>query len=234
VLIMRIASVIDISLVDVPKIPVTVIFTGGCNMDCRYCQNAEIIPLDSGTEMTIPDIVEKVRGNLSDGYCITGGEPTIHKDLPLLLQALKDDGASHINLNTQGSVPDVLERCLPFLDSVWFDMKSVPERYSEITRVQSDPWPRVEKSITMLIDSDVSFWPRTTYVGGLMNSGEIQGIADSLYKLGFQGEYLVQNYKKSAGTRENEVSTFHEPDRSELDQLLETIPSGISLKFDWR
>ena len=231
---MRIASVIDISLVDVPKIPVTVIFTGGCNMNCGYCQNAEIIPLDSGTEMTISDIVERVRGNLSDGYCITGGEPTIHKDLPLLLQALKDDGASYINLNTQGSVPDILERCLPFLDSVWFDMKSVPARYGEITRVQSNPWPRVERSIKLLIDSDVSFWPRTTYVGGLMNSGEIQGIAELLCKLGFQGEYLVQNYKKSAGIRKDKVVTFHEPSQSEIDPLLGSMPLGITLKLEWR
>ena len=231
---MRIASVIDISLVDVPKIPVTVIFTGGCNMDCPYCQNAEIIPLDSGTEMTISDIVERVRGNLSDGYCITGGEPTIQKDLPLLLQALKEDGAGHINLNTQGSVPDVLERCLPFLDSVWFDIKSVPDRYMAITRVQSDPWPRIERSIKILIESNASFWPRTTYVGGLMDSSEIHGIALLLHKLGFQGEYLVQNYKKSAGTRENEVSSFHEPDRRELDLLRESIPVGITLKLEWR
>ena len=83
---MRIASVIDVSLVDVPKIPVTVIFTAGCNMDCPYCQNAEIIPLTSGTTMAISDIVDRVRGNFSDGYCITGGEPTIHKDLPDLLR----------------------------------------------------------------------------------------------------------------------------------------------------
>jgi len=231
---MRIASVIDVSLVDVPKIPVTVIFTGGCNMDCGYCQNAEIIPLDSGTEMLIPDIVERVRGNLSDGYCITGGEPTIHKDLPLLLKALQADGADHINLNTQGSVPDVLEKCLPYLDSVWFDMKTIPERYTEITRVKSNPWSRILKSIKLLIESDVSFWPRTTYVGQLMNADEIQRIANILHELGFQGEYLVQDFRKSSGTRESDVSNFEEPQQNELESLLDTMPSGITLKLEWR
>jgi pyruvate formate lyase activating enzyme len=231
---MRIASVIDISLVDVPKIPVTVIFTGGCNMDCPYCQNAEIIPLDSGTEMAILDIVEKVHGNLSDGYCITGGEPTIHRDLPLLLKALKEDGAGHINLNTQGSVPDVLEKCLPYLDSIWFDMKTIPERYIEITRVKSDPWKRILKSIKMILLSDVKFWPRTTYVGKLMNPAEIQRIANLLFELGFQGEYLVQNYKKSAGTRESDVLGFEEPNENELKSLVNSMPSGVTLKLEWR
>ncbi|TFG32355.1 radical SAM protein [Candidatus Thorarchaeota archaeon] len=231
---MRIASFIDISLVDVPKIPVTVIFTSGCNMDCGYCQNAEIIPLDSGSEMIISDIVESVRDNLSDGYCITGGEPTIHKDLPLLIKALREDGAGHINLNTQGSVPDILEKCLPYLDSVWFDMKAVPERYAEITRVKFDPWPRVLRSIKLLIDSNVSFWPRTTYVGRLMKPTEILEIANLLHELGFQGEYLIQNYLKSSGTRESEVVNFEEPNKSELESLIDSMPSGITLKLEWR
>jgi pyruvate formate lyase activating enzyme len=231
---MRIASVIDISLVDVPKIPVTVIFTGGCNFDCGYCQNAEIIPLESGSEMVISDIVEKVRGNLSDGYCITGGEPTIHKDLPLLLKALREDGADHINLNTQGSVPDVLEKCLPYLDSVWFDMKTIPDRYAEVVRVKSDPWARVLRSIELLIDSNVKFWPRTTYVGKLMNPDEILRIANILHELGFQGEYLIQNFKKTSGTRADIVADFEETKQEELEILHDSMPSGITLKLEWR
>jgi pyruvate formate lyase activating enzyme len=231
---MRIASVIDISLVDVPKIPVTVIFTAGCNMDCPYCQNAEIIPLTSGTEMTIPDIVDKVRGNMSDGYCITGGEPTIHADLPVLLKALRSDGTSHINLNTQGSMPTVLERCLPYLDSVWFDVKTVPERYAEVTRTKSDPWFRVLKSIKLLLESNAAFWPRTTYVGHWMHPTEIVRIARNLAKLGFEGEYLVQNYVPSSGTRKSETVGFEQPSCKEVEQIIDEIPSQISLKLEWR
>ncbi|MHA1970799.1 MAG: hypothetical protein ACTSXE_03015, partial [Candidatus Thorarchaeota archaeon] len=139
-----------------------------------------------------------------------------------------------INLNTQGSVPDVLEKCLPYLDSVWFDMKTIPERYAEITRVKSDPWARVLRSIKLLIESDVGFWPRTTYVGQLMNADEIQRIANLLHEFGFQGEYLIQNYKKSTGTRESLVADFEEPNQSELDPLLDSMPSGITLKLEWR
>jgi pyruvate formate lyase activating enzyme len=231
---MRIASVVDISLVDVPKIPVTVIFTAGCNMDCSYCQNAEIIPLASGTEMSIPDIIHKVQGNLTDGYCITGGEPTIHSDLPELLCALREDGAKYINLNTQGSAPKVLEKSLPYLDSIWFDVKSTPERYMEITRVRSDPWPRILKSIQLIMQSKVAFWPRTTYVGKLMNKEEILKIAQMLVEIGYTGEYLVQNFLKSSGTREADVADFAEPDISELDSILNLIPNEINLRLEWR
>ena len=231
---MRIASVIDISLVDVPKIPVTVIFTAGCNMDCPYCQNAEIIPLSSGEKMAISDIVDQVRGNMSDGYCITGGEPTIHKDLPDLLKALRDDGTNHINLNTQGSVPDVLERCLPYLDSVWFDIKTVPERYAEVTRSKSDPWARVVRSIKLILESDVAFWPRTTYVGRWMHPEEIVRIAHILAKQGYEGDYLIQNFIQSSGTRKSDIIHFEQPSREEIEQIINEIPVQMALKLEWR
>ncbi|MDH4212788.1 MAG: radical SAM protein [Candidatus Thorarchaeota archaeon] len=231
---MRVASVIDVSLVDVPKIPVTVIFTAGCNMNCPYCQNAEIIPQTSGTQMTISDIVNRVRGNFSDGYCITGGEPTIHKDLPDLLKALRDDGAKYINLNTQGSVPDVLERCLPYLDSIWFDMKTTPERYLEVTRAKTDPWSRVLRSIRLVLQSNVVFWPRTTYVGRWMHPDEIVRIAQLLAKLGFEGEYIIQNFIKSSGVRELEIVEIEEPSREEVEKIVDEIPPQISLRLEWR
>jgi len=231
---MRIASIIDISLVDVPKIPVTVLFTAGCNFDCPYCQNAELIPLSSGESMTISDIVSRARGHLVDGYCVTGGEPTIHKDLPELLKALKEDCDCHINLNTQGSVPSVLERSLPYIDSVWFDMKASPAQYMGTVRTAHDPWPKVLQSLELLLDSNVLFWPRTTYVGNLTTPDDIKAILEVLHELGFNGEYLVQNYIDSAGTRAEEVAAFETPNREEIEPLRSILPSGITMRLEWR
>jgi pyruvate formate lyase activating enzyme len=221
-------------LVDVPGIPVTVIFTAGCNMDCPYCQNSELIPTDSGVEMSVQEIVDKARGNLTDGYCITGGEPTIHSDLPVLLDHLRNDTHSHINLNTQGSIPKILEQCLPYLDSVWFDFKGPPDRYKEITRRKIDHWPRIQQSIELLLKSDVAFWPRTTYVGGIMTSTDIEKIMQTLAKLGFQGEYVVQNYVESTGIRLEETTSLKIPIREDIESLLDNTPSGISLRLNWR
>lgn len=231
---MRIASIIDVSLVDVPGTPVTVLFTGGCNFDCAYCQNAEIIPGDAGNKMTIDEIVERVRDTLSKGYCITGGEPTLHGDLPDLLNGLRTIGNGHINLNTNGSVPAILKESLPFLDSVWLDIKGCPPRYSEVCRCKGDIWPRVRDSINAIINSEVTFWPRTTFVGGLSTSDDIVCIMDILSSMGFKGQYLVQDYIESAGVRENERSKFRKTELSELEGLREKAPDGIDLRFQWR
>jgi pyruvate formate lyase activating enzyme len=231
---MRLASVIDISLVDVPGIPVTVIFTGGCNFDCPYCQNAELIPSGSGTEITIEEVVEKARGHLTDGYCITGGEPTIHKDLPDLLGLLREDGNCHINLNTQGSVPSVLERCLPYLDSVWFDIKTTPERYPIIARTSGNTWTKVMKSVNLMMASDVAFWPRTTYAGELMSSDEILGVIEVLEEIGFQGEYVVQNYVHSTGVRDDEAANLSVPHKEDLAPIFGMLPDGVTMRLEWR
>lgn len=230
---MRLASIIDVSLVDVPRIPVTVIFLAGCNFDCPYCQNAEIIPLDSGTEASPAEIASRAKGFLTDGYCITGGEPTMQKDLPVLLRELRAP-EKHVNLNTQGSVPSVLESSIPFLSSAWFDIKTSPKKYQHIARTKDDPWPRVRKSIDLLLDSDVLFWPRTTYVGGLTNTEDIELILDFLSDIGFSGEYLLQNYIKSAGTRDADVADFYSAPESEVAEFSGPARPGIRVRIEWR
>ncbi|MGY5855278.1 MAG: radical SAM protein, partial [Candidatus Thorarchaeota archaeon] len=191
-------------------------------------------PLTSGDEMTIDAIVQQLRGNLTSGYCITGGEPTIQTDLPDLLRQLRSEESKHINLNTQGTVPDVLKKSLPYLDSVWFDIKTIPESYCEVTRVSSDPWPRVERSLKLILNSQAALWPRTTYVGGLAEPSDIVKISDILLDLGYEGEYVVQNFMKSSGTRDTDVESFTEPDINDVKSILNQIPEGISLRLEWR
>ena len=158
----------------------------------------------------------------------------MHSDLPELLKNLRDEKPTHINLNTQGSVPRVLEQSLPFLDSVWFDIKAPPDRYEAVTRTKSDFWHRIEQSIKMLLDSEVLFWPRTTYAGGLMLPTDIEGIMNVLDSFSFTGEYIVQNYVESKGVRPSEISQLSKPSLEGLTELQENSPSGISLKLEWR
>ncbi len=231
---MRVASVIDISLVDVPGIPVTVVFTGGCNFDCPYCQNASLIPMDSGDEQSIDQLVVNLDGFLSDGFCITGGEPTLQKDLPEFLKALKERIGGHINLNTQGSVPSILKKSLPYLDSVWFDIKASPKRYPAIVRTKSDPWMRVDESIRLVMDSSVSFWPRTTFVGSLLLIEDVKDIVDYLECLGFTGTYTIQNYVESAGVREDEKAFLTSITKDEMQEMVGSLDISFDINLEWR
>ncbi|TXT57502.1 MAG: hypothetical protein BAJATHORv1_10204 [Candidatus Thorarchaeota archaeon] len=231
---MRIGSIIDVSLVDVPGIPVSVIFTSGCNFNCPYCQNADLISHDSGSEVSILEIISRVSGHFVDGYCITGGEPTLQNELPDLLASLRESTDGHINLNTQGSVPNILEKCLPYLDSVWFDIKTSPESYKSISRTKQNPWDKVVKSLKMILQSSVELWPRTTYTGILMEPKDVVRIAEELQKLDFSGKYTVQNYIASTGVRAEEKIHLREPQKSEITEILDLIPPTITINLEWR
>lgn len=231
---MRVATTIDISLVDVPGIPVTVIFTGGCNFDCPYCQNASLIPMDSGEERKINDLVSQLTGFLSDGFCITGGEPTLQKDLPDFLQILKQRIGGHLNLNTQGSVPTILSKSLPYLDSVWFDIKASPIRYQEVCRTKYDPWKRVSESIDLIRESSVEFWPRTTFVGTLMSVDDIRDIVKYLHDTRFQGRYTIQNYVASTGVRKEEAEYLSVVSEAEVLTAIDSINPDFEVHLEWR
>lgn len=64
-------------------VPMTFIRLYGCNLSCPWCDTQQ----DRYTEMTPFEIVPRVQ---DEWVCITGGEPTIHKDLPILVNALRE------------------------------------------------------------------------------------------------------------------------------------------------
>lgn len=69
----------------------------GCNLKCLFCDEAS--KYDKAKEMTIEQIVKKCKQEI---VVLTGGEPTIQKDLPILIKALLD--ARHrIHLETNGT-----------------------------------------------------------------------------------------------------------------------------------
>ena len=91
---MKIAGMQKVTLLDFPDTLSCIIFTKGCNFKCPFCQNSGLINnLDDDTlEMDkVFSYLEKRKGIL-EGVVITGGEPTIHKDLKEFIKKIKDMG----------------------------------------------------------------------------------------------------------------------------------------------
>lgn len=121
----KIGHIQDISLIDYPGKVVSNIFIIECNLRCPYCHNWKLL---NGKEMVpvplkvVLSHLEKIR-KFVDGICITGGEPTIYDDLPEFIQIFKDLGFK-VKLDTNGTNPDMLMKCLPLLDYIAMDVKS--------------------------------------------------------------------------------------------------------------
>lgn len=71
------------STIDFPGILCCVLFTRGCDLNCFYCHNRDLIPRGGSAlpEAEVWAFLEKRRG-LLDGVVVSGGEPTLQADLP--------------------------------------------------------------------------------------------------------------------------------------------------------
>jgi 7-carboxy-7-deazaguanine synthase len=88
------------SLVGVPSVFVR---TSGCNLRCEWCDTPYTSWRPEGTDWTLDQIVDEVRGHDARHVVVTGGEPMIAPEIIPLTQRLRDAGL-HITIETAGTV----------------------------------------------------------------------------------------------------------------------------------
>ena len=116
------------TLLDYPEHVAATVFLGGCNFRCPFCQNKNLLlnPADFAvfTEQEIFDHLKK-RSSMLTGVCISGGEPTIYKELPDFIRQIKELGFL-VKLDTNGTNPQILRRLYDekLIDYVAMDIKT--------------------------------------------------------------------------------------------------------------
>ena len=169
------------TLTDFPGRLAAIVFTRGCNFRCPYCHNPELVdperyagPVDD-TELF--SFLESRAAKL-DGVVVTGGEPTIHRDLAVLLHRIKALGLA-IKLDTNGSAPRVIGELVEegLLDYIAMDIKSSPRCYPRATGVQADVL-EVRKSVELIAASSIPHELRLTYLETLVPDEELAGVAE--------------------------------------------------------
>jgi len=74
----------------------------GCDLRCQYCDTE--YAFYGGREMSREEILAEVARHPARFVCLTGGEPTLQKELPRLAQDLLDRGYQ-VSLETHGQRP---------------------------------------------------------------------------------------------------------------------------------
>jgi pyruvate formate lyase activating enzyme len=173
---MKFSGLQKTSLADFPDKVSSVLFTPGCNLRCPFCHNWRIVVDPQPpflTEETALRILEE-RKKYVDAVVITGGEPTIHKELPKFLKKLKEKGFA-VKLDTNGLDSKTLEKCLPHLDYVALDVKTSPEKYRNLG---AENTTELLKTIEILKTGKVEYEFRTTVVPGLVQTQDIHRICE--------------------------------------------------------
>ncbi|MFH0835054.1 MAG: anaerobic ribonucleoside-triphosphate reductase activating protein [Candidatus Micrarchaeota archaeon] len=174
---MRFGGIQKTSLIDFPGRLSTVLFTQSCNFRCPFCYNKQLVipqPDDPWFDESSAYQTLENRKHLINAVVITGGEPSVQKDLPDFVRGLKERGF-FVKLDTNGSNPAMLKGLLPLLDFVAMDAKCTPESYPLVTRSEVSE-KEVRESASILLKSRTPHEFRTTAVPTIVDEAEIEKI----------------------------------------------------------
>ena len=192
----EIKGFLETSFVDWAGKICSVLFLPNCNFRCPYCHNYSLvlqpeqypsIPLDQ-----ILHRLEDLRGWV-DGVCLTGGEPTLHADLPLLIRQIREHGFS-VKLDTNGSNPQMLEALLETgeIDFVAMDVKAPLDSFSyRRSAGRSIDLTLIQRSIELLKMEKTAYEFRMTVVPGLHREEDIWNLA---WQLRAGQRLVLQNF----------------------------------------
>lgn len=154
------------SFIDYPGKISCVLFLSGCNFDCPYCQNPDLVR-GSGLPPINPndvyEFLESHKGFL-DGVVISGGEPTFQDGLISLCRKIGEVGYP-VKLDTNGSRPKVIRELIErgLIDYIAMDIKTDPFQYDPLIQKNCDSENIVE-SIRVIRESSITHEFRTTCV----------------------------------------------------------------------
>ena len=173
---MNFSGIQKTSLIDYPDYISTILFTAGCNLRCPYCHNWRVVLDYKGpylSEDQAIDILEQ-RRKFIDHIVITGGEPTIHKDLTLFLRRLKKIGYK-IKLDSNGMLPRSIKKAIPYLDYIAVDVKTSIDLYPQL---KAENPKSILETINLLKKSKIDYEFRCTVVPGFVDEEILPRMGD--------------------------------------------------------
>jgi pyruvate formate lyase activating enzyme len=196
---MQIKGLNKTSLIDYPGKVACIVFTGGCNLRCPFCQNAQLVLApEKLADLQPAEILRWLKGRrgLLDGVVISGGEPLLQGDLAEFISQVRELGMA-IKLDTNGYASVQLQKLLhdSLLDFVAMDIKSVWPRYPQAAGLPIDVArirERISASIAALLAAGIAHEFRTTVVPGIVEPEDVGEIAAMIS--GTQ-HYALQQYR---------------------------------------
>ena len=183
---MKITGLQKMTLLDYPGRIACTVFLQGCNFRCPFYHNSDLLGPEGETAISMEELLSflKKRKGMLEGVCITGGEPTVQRDLPDLLRAIKALGYP-VKLDTNGSNPAMLKALVAegLVDYVAMDIKNSREKYGVTAGVPGLSMDKIEESMAFLLSDAVDYEFRTTVVRELHQEKDFQNMAQWILSL---------------------------------------------------
>lgn len=221
---MLISGIQKLTLLDFPGKTACTIFCYGCNFLCPFCHNALLVTEKAEQFIEEEEIFAflKKRQGILDGVCVTGGEPTLQKDLKAFLKKIKDMDFA-VKLDTNGYRPELLREIIDegLCDYVAMDVKNTPEKYA-LTVGKDIDTDKILESISLLKEGKIPCEFRTTVVRELHTQEDIKEIACLL-----KGDvpFFLQQFKDSGCLIGEGLSAYTREEMISLrDKAREILP----------
>ncbi|MCR4651700.1 MAG: anaerobic ribonucleoside-triphosphate reductase activating protein [Lachnospiraceae bacterium] len=213
------------TLLDYPGLLASTVFTGGCNLRCPFCHNGDLVlHPEIYPAISEEEVLEHLRkrANIIKGVCITGGEPTLQKDLPAFIDSIKSVGLK-VKLDTNGFNPDCLSELIHSgsLDYIAMDIKGGRSGYGNCVGIKDIDIKRFDKSIELIMSSSVPYEFRTTAVKGLHTEEDFLDIREWISNA---GQYYIQSYTYRDTVIDKKCSAFT---KEELEHFINIVRSSI-------
>ena len=159
----------------------SIMFLGGCNLRCPFCQNYPLLNVaEHGSPIPWKDVARHLRDKKLwiDGIVISGGEPMMHPELVSLCRTIKEAGFA-VKLDTNGSFPYALMKLCKesLVDYVAMDIKTaMDERYARACGEKVEVG-LVRRTARFLLEGKTDYEFRTTLVPGMVGLDEVKSIA---------------------------------------------------------
>ena len=155
-----------------------VIFTQGCNLKCKYCQNRDTWCHSGGTMYSVKDVLDKIERYKNyilpsgGGVTVSGGEPLLHLEfLIALFKELKNRGIPTA-IDTSGVfylTPKIRE-LISLTDLFLLDIKCINDEIcKDLTGVSNK---KELEFARYLSDNGVHMWIRQVLVPGYTDKKE--------------------------------------------------------------
>lgn len=218
---MRIYGMEKLSLVDYDGKVACTLFTGSCNFRCGFCHNSPLV-LDY---QILPVLEEeeifaylKKRKGILEGVCISGGEPTLEKDLACFIEKVKDLGYS-VKLDSNGTNPEVIKSLFEngLIDYLAMDIKNDKEHYASIIGFDKFDTKKVEKTVDFLLNNNFPYEFRTTLIKEFHTKENVKLIGEWIKGA---NKYFLQKFKDSDSCIKSGLSPIDDKTVLEFKDIL--------------
>jgi len=159
-----------------------ILFLQGCPLRCKYCHNRDSWETNVGREMSVEDVMEKVRKykpffeTSGGGITVSGGEPLLQ--IPFIIElfkACKKEGI-HTNIDTSGFIrltaqsKELLDELMTYTDMMMLDVKLMdPDGHKELVGVPNEGILEFGRYVA---SKGMPLWIRRVLVPGVSDSEE--------------------------------------------------------------